>query len=98
MRVPVFSLLITFIFLFRQSIAQTPGKYLMKFYDHYYSLAANKYGQLAIATKPGEVALASTENGIWRKTYLDKNINGPTDRVKIYNICYFNADTAFVSG
>lgn len=98
MKTFVLPLLIAFVFPFHITFSQTDGKYLMKFYDHHYSLAANKYGQLAIATKPGEVAFASTENGIWRKTYLDKNINGPTDRVKIYNICYFNADTAFVSG
>ena len=62
MKALVLPLLIGFIFPFKMSSAQTYGKYLMKFYDHHYTLAANKNGQLAIATRPGEVALASPEN------------------------------------
>jgi hypothetical protein len=98
MKAPVLPLLIACIFLFNPSFAQTNGKHLIKFYDHQYALAANKNGQLAITTMSGEVAFAGPGNENWRKTFVDQTVNGPSENVKIYNICYFNADTAFVSG
>jgi hypothetical protein len=97
MKPSVFALLLAFILLFRLSFAQTHRQYL-KFYDHHYTLAANKSGQLAIASQEGEVAIGSTVNNCWNKTYLDKTIDGPNTWKKINNICYFNTDTAFISG
>ncbi|AEW02112.1 hypothetical protein A4D02_08845 [Niastella koreensis] len=98
MKAPVLPLLIAFIFLLNPSFAQTNGKSLLKFSDHHYALAANKNGQLAITTVAGEVAFADQANGSWHTTYVDEAVKGPSDKVRIFNICYFNADTAFVSG
>jgi hypothetical protein len=98
MKTPVWPLIIALIFPFTISFAQTPGKYVMKFYDHHYNLAVNKNEQLSIATYSGEIAFANSINGNWYKTFVDKTVGGPTDRVRINNTCYFNTDTAFVSG
>lgn len=98
MKTAVWPLIIALIISSNMSFAQKHGRFPIAFSDTNYSLAVNKNNQLAIANEAGEIAFARSVNGIWRKTLIDKNVYGPNDWVKIKNICYFNADTALVTG
>ncbi|AEW02113.1 hypothetical protein A4D02_08850 [Niastella koreensis] len=99
MRVPVFLLLFAFSFHFHLSFAQPAGKALINFSGYGYNLVVNKNNQLVLTTPDGEIAFADSVNGIWRKTHISALPDGaPNSKIRIYHTCYFNADTAFVSG
>jgi hypothetical protein len=98
MRTPVLSLIIALIFQSGISSAQTPEKALLQFESGAFNLMATKNGQLAIATKMGEVAFADSTNGFWRKTSVHGNVGGSFAGTTLDNTCFFNSDTAFVPG
>lgn len=97
MRTPVLPLIIACLFLSSTTMAQTAEKALLKFESSAFSMGVNNHEQILVATRGGEVAFTDSVKGFWRKGNVNpgsSTLSGPL----LDNVCFFNADTAFVSG
>lgn len=98
MRVPVLVLFVACLFQFSISFAQTAEKVELSFDSYAFAMGVNKQEQVIVGTGMGEVALTDSINGLWRKCRVKPGAGFLLNTAIINNICYFNADTAFVAG
>jgi len=80
------------------SLAQSSEKPILHFNSFIYNLEVSKNEQLAIVSRVGEVAFANSLKDLWRKANIVKDEKLGDPGVTTDNICFFNRDTAFVSG
>lgn len=66
-------LLIVFIFLFNEVVAQTTRKALLQFRSYVFTLGVSKEGKLLIGTALGEMAFADSVNGFWHESWFSKD-------------------------
>ncbi|MBO9199322.1 MULTISPECIES: WD40/YVTN/BNR-like repeat-containing protein [Niastella] len=98
MKPPVLPLLIACLFQSGVSFAQTTDKALLHFESAGLSMGVSKQEQVMVGTKVGEVAITDSVKGFWRTANVNPVSESSLSGVSIENVCYFNADTAFVSG
>lgn len=96
MKTPVLPLIITFLFQFNTSFSQVTKKPLLYFSSHAFALGIGKNDKPIIGTRRGEIAYLDSPKALWSKTNIDTG--HIMSKLYIDQICYFNADTAIVSG
>ena len=79
-------------------MAQPDEKTLLKFESGAFSMGVNNHEQICVGTRVGEVAFTDSVKGFWRKGNINPGSGSSLSGELIDNVCYFNADTAFVSG
>ena len=97
MRTLLVFLLIACFFQYSTSFAQTAEKALIHI-DGYPCLGVTKNEKLLIATRIGEVAFADSIKGFWQKLKVNPQSGFLLNSALLDNVCFFNADTAFVAG
>jgi hypothetical protein len=98
MRACALPLIVACLFLNCLSMAQPAEKALLKFKSGALSMGINNHEQILVGTRVGEVAFTDSVKGFWRKDNVSPGSGSLVREPLIDNICYFNADTAFVSG
>src|SRR6185503_5931568 len=79
--------------------AQSTDKAPLRFRSYAFGLCVNKNEQLVVATRIGEVAIASSVQSYWRRVDPVKTAkDGLTFGITLDQANFFNNDTGFVSG
>jgi hypothetical protein len=98
MKPPVLPLIVACVFQSSMLVAQTAEKALLKFESYAFSMGVNNHEQILVGTWMGEVAFPDSIKGFWRKASVTPGDGTIVNSPLIDNVCYFNTDTAFVSG
>lgn len=61
-------------------------------------MGVNNQDQICVGTMAGEVAFTDSVKGFWHKDHVYQSSDFSESFLSIQNVCYFNADTAFVWG